>query len=119
VFLILTENIHSNNFRLSDICKHKTAFGIHSLRQTKTLREQGRILGAFCPSPAEEWAKRACSPLISAPARTQLFFKFISSHRHIKGGNMTAEIFETDTFETSAGELKITFIGHGRLHFYP
>jgi len=28
---------------------------------------------------------------------------------------MTLENFETDTFETSAGELKITFIGHGTL----
>jgi L-ascorbate metabolism protein UlaG (beta-lactamase superfamily) len=32
-----------------------------------------------------------------------------------KGGNMTFENFETDTFETSAGELRITFIGHGTL----
>jgi len=28
---------------------------------------------------------------------------------------MTLENYETDTFETSAGELKITFIGHGTL----
>ena len=37
-----------------------------------------------------------------------LFFSFVS---------FAQEGFETDVFETSAGELKITFIGHGTLMF--
>lgn len=48
-----------------------------------------------------------------------MFRFFLSVLFFFSSVTMTAQAaFETDTFKTSAGELKITFIGHGSLHFF-
>jgi len=37
--------------------------------------------------------------------------------QNMGGKFMATDAYETDTFQTSAGELKITFLGHGSLYF--